>query len=124
MKKRKISKPWAVYGGVFGPRGIGLIVDQDKNYLYIQNSENQRFTAQCFGREDIFRFNTPKLAINYFLKNSNQYSKKELKKIFLKNFPTQKKRLEKILTLSLPKCTDYNCDSLGDEIGRVSHPYQ
>jgi len=123
MKKEKISKPWAVYLSNFGPIGIGKIIEESKGSCYIQYSQNNHDPA-CWDPEWVKKFKTSKVAIDYFLNKNAQYSKRELKEIFLSNFPTKKKKLEKMLEQSLPKCTPDSCRTLGDEIGRVSHPYQ
>lgn len=71
-------------------------------------------------------FKTSEEAVYYFLDNypNSNYSITKLVKTVSSNFPKERKRLEKILAQSSPKYTPESCRTLGDEIGRVSHPYQ
>lgn len=124
MKKQKISKPWAVYGG-FGNMAIGKIVKISGEICSIKYKDKSKNTLS-WTFDLVKYFETSEEAIDYFLDNFPRpnYSKKDLVKSVLSNFPKERKKLEKLLAQSLPKYTLESYRTLGDEIGIVSHPYQ
>ncbi|VVB82227.1 Uncharacterised protein [uncultured archaeon] len=124
MAKTKISKPWVIYGK-FGNFSIGKIVEISGETCSIKYKEKSK-DKLLWTFSLIKDFKIPEEAISYLLDNypHSNYSITSLVKEVSKNFPKERKRLEKIIAQSSPKYTSESCRTLGDEIGRVTHPYQ
>ncbi len=103
-----------VYGWYTGIWGVGKIIKENENYLQIKYSEGQLFIPEAWDPKGVKTFDSPVKAIAYHLVNQNTIkepsSKQEVIISFLKNFPSQKKTLEKYLhAQTLPKRTGLGC---------------
>jgi hypothetical protein len=116
--KKKIEKPWAVYGGSFFSRGIGLITEESPaGNLYLRHSENQLYSDELWDPNYVMRFKTPEEAVSFFVARQERNFKKELGRVY-ENFPKviRGEKLSKLcdllnfrkkdlLTQSQPRCT-------------------
>ncbi|VVB83508.1 Uncharacterised protein [uncultured archaeon] len=111
-EKTQIENPWGVYGWFLGSGDIGKIVEDSKCSCYIQYCEGQRYPAECWDSEWVHKFDNPLKAIEYFLlHNHDGFSKEQVIEHFLRDFPSEKKTLKRLLEQSPPKCTQADIDS-------------
>ncbi len=121
QNSKEIEKPWAVFGRFFD--NFGKIVEDSKNSCYIQYCEGQMYPPELWDSNRVKKFDNPLESINYFFEHNSDYeNKKKVIEIFLRNFPSERKNLKKLLAQSQPKCTREDCRNLGDYMGRASHP--
>ena len=93
-----MENEWAVYGGWCSSIGVGKVVQEDKSSVFIQYCETQQYPPECWDVGYVKRFSNSIDAIKECSKASmfSDDSEKELLRVFLINFPSQIKSLEKI----------------------------
>jgi hypothetical protein len=101
-KLTEIQKPWAVYGWYTGSWDIGKVTSESENSLYIQYCEGQHYLPECWDFKWVKVFDDPLKAIAYFLVHKNKLeegsnNKEKVVKTFLRNFPNERKNIEKRL---------------------------
>ena len=102
MEERKIENPWAVYEWYAGSFGIGKIIQESSNSVWIEYCEGQQYPPACWDSKWVKRFDSPAKSISYFLvhqlKNSEEsYNEKEAINLFLRNFPNERKNIAGIV---------------------------
>ncbi len=94
--KKRIEKPWAVYGLI--TKFIGRVIGECKGGVDLKYSEGQLFASQLWSSYAIERFSTSEEAINYLLSMNHNYSKKGLTQKVFEDFPktVRKESLQQI----------------------------
>jgi len=103
----KIKQPWVVYSYAT-PIWIGKVIKEKENCLFIQYSETQEYPPHLWDSKSVKRFDNPLEAIEYFLVQSHELSKKTIISRFLADFPSEKNNLEKLLAQSQPNCIEFS----------------
>lgn len=85
-----MEKQWCVYGQMFA-WGIGKIVKESTNSLYIQYTEGQFYSPECWDPNYVKRFDTLEEAMDEYLKYKSIPIFK-LKEIVREQFPSYYKR--------------------------------
>jgi len=118
--KKIIEKPWAVYGWKSGSYGIGKVVQDFNNALWIKDFDEDDLT--CWEPKWVKTFKTSGEAARYFFENQVpcevQFSKSDITKCLFANFPKALKQeavqslhdalfvyQNKLSSQSSPKCT-------------------
>jgi len=103
--EKEIEKPWAIYGWYPSSMYIGKIIKELSGSVWIEYSEGQEFIPQCWDSKKIIRFDKSFKSVAYFLahqtKNCEErYNKKSAIKLFLRNFPSEKRNIERAVHLN------------------------
>jgi hypothetical protein len=95
----KIEKPWAVYGWFLGAWDIGKIVKDSKDTCYIQYSERQQYSPECWDKDWVHVFDNPVKAMAYFRVHvhDSDYTQEKVAERFLISFPSERANLERLL---------------------------
>lgn len=99
--KKKIEKPWCVYGSMW-PTGFGKIIEEQDRCVFIRYYEDQLYENQCWDKKPCYvkRFETLEEAAKYYQEYCGYWlSDWKLKEKMIEAFPSyfkqKKKRVKK-----------------------------
>jgi hypothetical protein len=88
MEKQWVYSPYFV-------TGIGKVIGEISGSSLIKNSEKEQYLPECWNDKVLTKFDSPIKAMAYFLVHQNYYNKKEIVNLFLRNFPSERKNIER-----------------------------
>jgi hypothetical protein len=95
--KKKIEKPWAVYGYVLGAWGIGKVTQESGKCLDILYSEGQYYPPSLWDSKWVTRFDDPEDALDYYISHIplEEKSREQASRIFYSDFPSAYSKTKK-----------------------------
>lgn len=89
-----INKPWCLYGGAVGWRGIGKIVSETKNCVWVKYTQNSDVCA--WGHDYVKRFSTLAEAAEEFARYKGKKFSRVLERM-LDDFPEEAKQEQRLV---------------------------